>query len=183
LQHIDLGGGLGIAYEGGPDPDPARYAATVMPIVAATGLELLLEPGRFLVARAGILVGEVADIKAFAGSPRFIVLDTGMTEMIRPALYGAFHRISAVTPRPGPEHVYEVVGPLCETSDTLGHDRTFGPVDVGDALAVHDAGAYGMVMASNYNRRPFGAEVLVEDGGWRIIRRRQTYKDLMQYEK
>ena len=180
---FDLGGGLGISYEGEPGPDPADYAAAVMPIVSATGLDLLLEPGRFLIARAGILVGEVADIKAFEGSPRFIVLDTGMTELIRPALYGAFHRISAVTPRPGPEQLCEVVGPLCETSDTLGHERAFGPVEVGDRLAVHDAGAYGIVMASNYNRRPFGAEVLVEDGAWRIIRRRQTYEDLVQYEE
>lgn len=182
LRHIDLGGGLGVAYEGGPDPDPAAYAAAVLPIVSATGLDLLLEPGRFLIARAGILVGEIADLKTFDGSPRFIVLNTGMTELIRPALYGAFHRISAVTPRPGPESVYEVVGPLCETSDTLGHERAFGPVEVGDAMAVHDAGAYGIVMASNYNRRPLAAEVLVDGGTWRIIRRRQTYDDLVALE-
>ena len=183
LQHIDLGGGLGISYEGGPAPDPVVYAAAVMPIVSATGLDLLLEPGRFLIARAGILVGEVADIKTFEGSPRFVVLDTGMTELIRPALYGAYHRISAVTPRPGAEHVCEVVGPLCETSDTLGHERMLGPVEVGDAIAVHDAGAYGIVMASNFNRRPFAPEVLVDDGTWKIIRRRQTYADLVRYEE
>ena len=183
LQHIDLGGGLGISYEGGPAPDPVAYAAAVMPIVTATGLDLLLEPGRFLIARAGILIGEVADIKTFEGSPRFVVLNTGMTELIRPALYGAYHRISAVRPRPGPEQEYEVVGPLCETSDTLGHARMLGPVEVGDLMAVHDAGAYGSVMASNYNRRPMGAEVLVENGAWRVIRRRQTYADLVALEE
>jgi len=182
LRHLDLGGGLGIAYDGGSGPDPVTYAATIRPIVAATGLDLLLEPGRFLLGPAGVLVGRVADIKTYPGSPRFLVLDTGMTELIRPALYGAMHRIIPVTPRPGPESVYEVVGPLCETSDTLGHERTFGPVEAGDAFAVCDAGAYGMVMASNYNRRPFAAEVLVDGGDWRVIRRRQTTEELMGWE-
>ena len=183
LQHLDLGGGLGVAYDGSAQPDPVRYAAAIAPVVKAAGLDLLLEPGRHLVARAGILVGRVADQKSFPGSPRFLVLDTGMTELIRPMLYGAFHRIGAVTPRSGEPQVYEVVGPLCESSDTLGHERTLGPVEVDDAIAVFDAGAYGVVMASNYNRRRFPAEVLVEDGQWRIIRRRQTYDELMGYEE
>jgi diaminopimelate decarboxylase len=182
LRHLDLGGGLGIAYDGGPPPDPARYAAAIAPIVEATGLELLLEPGRFLVGPSGILVGCVSDIKCYAGSPRFMVLDTGMTELIRPALYEAYHRIGMVTPRSGDPQMYEVVGPLCETSDTLGHQRSFGPVEVGDQVAIFDAGAYGIVMASNYNRRRFPAEVLVDQGRWQIIRRRQSYDDLMAHE-
>jgi diaminopimelate decarboxylase len=98
-------------------------------------------------------------------------------------LYGAFHRIAAVVPRPGPDDVVEIVGPLCESSDTLGHERRLGPVEVGDALAVFDAGAYGMVMASNYNRRPMAAEVLVDDGQWRVVRRRQTIDDLLALEE
>jgi diaminopimelate decarboxylase len=182
LEHLDLGGGLGIAYDGTSHADPAAYAAAVLPAVRESGLHLLIEPGRFIAAPAGILVGRVADAKAYPGSPRFIVLDTGMTELIRPMLYEAFHRIVAVTPRKGPEERYEVVGPLCETSDTLGHDRAMGPVEVDDLIAVLDAGAYGFVMASNYNRRRMPAEVMVDEGGWRIIRRRQTYDDLMALE-
>jgi diaminopimelate decarboxylase len=134
------------------------------------------------VAPAGVLVGSVADTKAYDGSPRFIILDTGMTELIRPMLYEAYHRIVAVTPRPGEEQPSEIVGPLCESSDTLGHDRRIGPVEVGDLMAVLDAGAYGFVMASNYNRRRFPAEVLVDGGGWRVIRRRQTFDDLFAAE-
>jgi len=182
LEHLDLGGGLGVAYDGTTGADPAAYAAAVLPAVRESGLHLLIEPGRFIVAPAGILVGRVADTKAYPGSPRFIVLDTGMTELIRPMLYEAFHRIVAVVPRAGPEEQYEVVGPLCETSDTLGHNRPLGPVAVDDLVAVLDAGAYGFVMASNYNRRRMPAEVLVDEGGWRIIRRRQSYDDLFRAE-
>jgi diaminopimelate decarboxylase len=183
LEHIDLGGGLGIAYDGGEPPSPAAYAEAVLPAIRGTGLHLLLEPGRYLTAAAGILVGRVTDIKAYPGSPRFVILDTGMTELIRPMLYDAFHRIAAVVPRLGPEAACEIVGPLCETSDTLGHGRMLGPVEVGDALAVFDAGAYGIVMASNYNRRLMPAEVLVDGGTWRTVRRRQTVDDLLALEE
>jgi diaminopimelate decarboxylase len=182
LRHLDLGGGLGIAYDGATPTPLAEYAAAIAPFVAATGLDLLIEPGRYVVGPAGILVGRIADLKIFAGSPRFMVLDAGMTELLRPALYGAYHRIMAVAPRAGDQHAYEVVGPLCETSDTLGHERRFGPVEVGDPIAIFDAGAYGMVMASNYNRRRLPAEVLVDEGTWQIIRRRQSYDDLMAWE-
>jgi len=182
LRHLDLGGGLGIAYDGAAPPDPQLYADAIAPIVQATGLDLLIEPGRYLVGPAGILVGTIADVKCYPGSPRFLVLDTGMTELIRPALYQAYHRIAAVTPRDGAEQDYEVVGPLCETSDTLGHQRRLGPVEVGDTMAVFDAGAYGIVMASNYNRRRLPAEVLVDHGRWRTIRQRQSYDDLMARE-
>ena len=183
LEHIDLGGGLGIAYDGGTPPSPDDYASAVLPAIRDTGVHLLLEPGRYLSAPAGILVGRVTDIKAYPDSPRFVILDTGMTELIRPMLYAAFHRIAAVAPRPGPETVCEVVGPLCETSDTLGHERQLGPVEVGDAIAVFDTGAYGIVMASNYNRRPMGAEVMVDDGAWRVVRRRQSVDDLLALEE
>ena len=164
LEHIDLGGGLGIGYDGSAHGSPAEYASAVLPAVRETGLHLLLEPGRFLTAPAGILVGRVADTKAYAGCPRFVILDTGMTELIRPMLYDAFHRIVAVAPRAGELQDCEVVGPLCETSDTLGHEREFGPVEVDDLVAVLDAGAYGIVMASNYNRRRDAGR---GDGRWR----------------
>jgi len=183
LEHLDVGGGLGIGYDGAAHGSPAEYASAVLPAVRPTGLHLLLEPGRFIVAAAGILVGRVADTKAYAGSPRFIILDTGMTELIRPMLYDAFHRIVAVAPREGEQQQCEVVGPLCETSDTLGHQRQFGPVEVDDLIAVLDAGAYGFVMASNYNRRRMPAEVLVDGGTWRVVRKRQSYGDLFRNEE
>jgi diaminopimelate decarboxylase len=183
LEHIDLGGGLGIGYDGSAHGSPSEYASAVLPAVRTTGLHLLLEPGRFLVAPAGALVGRVADAKAYAGCPRFVILDTGMTELIRPMLYEAYHRIVAVAPREGEPRAYEVVGPLCETSDTLGHAREFGPLEVDDLLAVLDVGAYGFVMASNYNRRRMPAEVLVDGGDWRVIRKRQTYGDLFRGEE
>ena len=183
LEHLDLGGGLGIGYDGSPCGSPAEYASAVLPAVRPTGLHLLLEPGRFLVAPAGILVGRVTDIKAYAGCPKFVILDTGMTELIRPMLYDAFHRITAVTPRAGEPQHFEVVGPLCETSDTLGHRRELGPVEVDDLIAVLDAGAYGFVMASNYNRRRMPAEVLVDAGTWRVVRKRQSFGDLFRNEE
>jgi diaminopimelate decarboxylase len=182
LEHLDLGGGLGIGYDGSAHGSPAEYASAVLPAVRETGLRLLLEPGRFLVASAGILVGRVADTKAYPGCPRFVILDTGMTELIRPMLYEAFHRIVAVHPRAGEDQTCEIVGPLCETSDTLGHERKLGPVEVDDLVAVLDAGAYGFVMASNYNRRRMPAEVLVDGGDWRVIRKRQSYEDLFRNE-
>lgn len=183
IEHVDLGGGLGISYDGSPAPNPGTYADAILRSVRDSGLHLLLEPGRFMVAPAGVLVGRVADIKTFTGSPRFLVLDMGMTELIRPMLYEAFHRIEPVQPRPGPEFAYDVVGPLCETSDTLGRDRIFGPLEVGDLMAVFDTGAYGIVMASNYNRRCMPAEVLVDNGAWRVIRRRQTIDDMLALEE
>jgi diaminopimelate decarboxylase len=182
LSHIDMGGGLGIAYDGRTKADPDAYAAAVLPAIRETGVHLIVEPGRYLVGAAGILVGGIADTKAFEGSPRFVILDTGMTELIRPMLYKAFHRIVAVVPRPGEERETEIVGPLCETTDTLGHARMFGPVEVGDFVAVLDAGAYGAVMASNYNRRRLPAEVLVDDGQVRLVRRRQSYDEMFQTE-
>lgn len=183
LEHLDIGGGLGIAYDGGDAPTPRAYADAILPGIREIGVHLLLEPGRYLAAAAGALIGRAADIKAYPGSPRFVVLDTGMTELIRPMLYGAYHRIEAVVPRPGPRQACEIVGPLCETSDTLGHQRLLGPVEVGDAIAVFDAGAYGIVMASNYNRRPTAPEVMVQDGRWRVVRRRQTVDDLLALEE
>ncbi len=183
LEHLDLGGGLGIGYDGNAHGSPAEYASAVLPAVRQSGLHLLLEPGRFLTAPSGILVGRVADTKAYPGCPRFIILDTGMTELIRPMLYEAFHRIVAVRPREGQTQDYEVVGPLCETSDTLGHKRELGPVEVDDLIAVLDAGAYGFVMASNYNRRRMPAEVLVDGGSWRVVRNRQTLGDLFKNEE
>ena len=178
IDHLDLGGGLGVPYEPGQTTlTVEEYAAAILPAVRASGLRLILEPGRWILAPAGVLVAEITDLK-----PGFVVIDAGMTDLLRPAMYAAWHGIEAVTERPGPRIHADVVGPVCETSDTLGRDRSLPPVDVGDLVAIRDTGAYGSVMASNYNRRPIAAEVLVENGTWRVIRRRQTIDDMLQWD-
>jgi diaminopimelate decarboxylase len=183
LEHVDLGGGLGIAYSPGtPVVTAEEYAHAVLPAMQRCGLPLLLEPGRWIVGPAGVLVAAVVDLKRRASGGWFVVVDAGMTDCLRPALYGAWHGIDAVTPRPGPLASCDVVGPICETADTLGSDRQLPPVEVGDLLAIRDTGAYGAVMASNYNRRPMAAEVLVANGRWDLVRRRQTVDDLLRWE-
>ena len=182
IEHLDLGGGLGISYDGTPAPTAQDYAAALLPAVRDSGLSIILEPGRSIVGPAGVLVASVVDVKPQPGGKLFVILDAGMTELIRPMLYNAFHRIEPVSPGSGPDLLCDVVGPLCETSDTLGRDRRLPPLAVGDLVAVLDAGAYGSVMASNYNRRTMPAEVMVEDGRHTLIRRRQTIDDLVALE-
>jgi diaminopimelate decarboxylase len=183
LTHLDLGGGLGIAYEAGQTViDPKDYAAALMPIVRSTGLTLLLELGRWIVGPAGVLVTEVVDLKRRSDDGWFVIADAGMTDLMRPALYGAYHRVEPVVPRNGEPMLADIVGPVCETTDTLAAGRTIPPVDVGDLLAIRDAGAYGSVMASNYNRRPMAAEVMIENGQPRLIRRRQSIDDMLQWD-
>jgi diaminopimelate decarboxylase len=182
IDHLDVGGGLGISYDGAEAPDARAYAAALLPIVRDSGLEIVLEPGRHLVGPAGALLTRVVDVKAQPDGRTFVILDAGMTELIRPMLYSAYHRIEPVELRQAPDVLCDVVGPLCESSDTLGRDRRFPKPDVGDLFAVLDAGAYGSVMASNYNRRPMPAEALVQDGRHTLIRRRQTIDDLVALE-
>jgi diaminopimelate decarboxylase len=182
IDHVDLGGGLGISYDGSPVPSAADYAAALLPAVQGSGLHLVLEPGRNIVAPAGVLLSRVVDVKEQPGGKLFVILDAGMTELIRPMLYGSFHRIEPVLASAAPATLVDVVGPLCETSDTLGKDRTLPRPEVGDLMAVFDAGAYGAVMASNYNRRLMPAEVLVQDGQPLLIKRRQTIDDLLALE-
>jgi diaminopimelate decarboxylase len=182
IEHLDLGGGLGVPYDGGEAPSPAEYAAAIAPFVQGAGRLLLLEPGRVLVAAAGALLTRVVDVKPQGPDRLFVVLDAGMTELLRPALYGAYHRVLPVALGDRPEVACDFVGPLCETSDTVGRDRRAPRPEVGDLFAVLDTGAYGFVMASNYNRRPMPAEALVEGDRWRIVRRRQTLDDLFALE-
>ena len=182
IEHLDIGGGLGIPYEGQTVPSAAEYAAAVLPIVKKTGLALILEPGRFLVGQAGVLITRVVDIKPQAGGKLFVIVDAGMTELMRPMLYGAFHRIEPVAASAAPEALVDFVGPICETTDTLGRDRRLPEPVVGDLMVVFDAGAYGSVMASNYNRRPMPAEVLIQHGQATLVRRRQTIDDLVALE-
>jgi len=183
IAHVDLGGGLGIPYDGSAGPTVDDYAAAIKPVLAGAGLEVLLEPGRVLVGPAGALVTRVVDLKPGAPGRLFVVLDGGMTEMLRPALYGAYHRIEPLEAHDRPEIVCDFVGPLCESSDTVGTERRVARPAVGDDFAVMDAGAYGFVMASNYNRRPTPPEVLVDGDTWRLVRRRQTIDDLLACEQ
>ena len=182
IEHVDLGGGLGIPYDGSPVPGIEEYAAKLLPTLEGSGFSLVLEPGRVIVGASGVLLARVVDIKSFPGGRPFVVLDAGMTDLLRPALYGAYHRIEPVEPRPGDPVRCDLVGPLCESSDTLGKDRSLPPLEVGDLVAVFDAGAYGSAMSFTYNRRPLPCEVLVDEGGWRVIRRRQTIDDLLSLE-
>jgi diaminopimelate decarboxylase len=181
LRTIDLGGGLGVDYEGRGAPGPAALAESLLPALEGLPLTLVLEPGRSLLGGAGILLTRVIYVKEGHGK-RFVVVDAGMNDLLRPALYGAHHRIEPVTPRGGPAERVDVVGPVCETSDFLARGRDMERAEPGDLLAVRDAGAYGFAMSSNYNMRRRAAEALVEDGDVRLVRRRETFEDLVRTE-
>jgi diaminopimelate decarboxylase len=182
LEYVDVGGGLGISYDGADVVASRDYIAAIVEEVRPTGLPIVVEPGRSIVGPSAALVARVIDIKPRTASSDFVVIDAGMTELLRPALYNAFHRIEPVLPRQGEAHHYEIVGPVCESSDVVGRDRMLMPLEVGDLLAIRDAGAYGSAMASNYNRRPLPAEVVVDHGEWRVVRRRQTIDDMLSLE-
>jgi len=182
LEHVDLGGGLGISYDGAGATTPADYAKATIPELQRVGLPVVLEPGRAVVGRAGALVAQVVDTKTFPDGRRFAVLDAGMGELVRPAMYGSYHRIVPLEPRSGAETPWDVVGPICESSDVFARDRVLPPLEVGDLIALLDTGAYGSVMASNYLRHPLAPEVLVDGGRWEIIRRRQTLDELLALE-
>ena len=182
LEYLDAGGGLGISYDGGPVPSADRYAAALVDEIRTTKLPIVVEPGRSIVGPAGVLVARVVDVKGRTASSDFAIIDAGMTELMRPALYGGFHQIEPVRPRAGGLRQYEIAGPVCESTDIVGRDRTLPPLEVGDLVAIRDTGAYGSAMASNYNRRPFPAEVMVEDGSWRVIRKRQSIDDMLAQE-
>ena len=183
LQHVDFGGGIGISYDGQPAIDAAEYGRQLVEIARRSGLIALVEPGRVLVGPAGTLVTRIVDIKHFDGARQFVVLDAGMTELMRPALYGAFHRIDPVQQRLGEPVLADIVGPVCESTDTFARDRELPHVEVGDLMMVRDVGAYGAAMASTYLRRPLPPEVLVDGGRWRVIRRRQTLDDMLKLEE
>jgi diaminopimelate decarboxylase len=183
LEYVDLGGGLGIAYDATEVPSAADYVSALVAEIRDTALPVVIEPGRTIVGPAGALVARVIDLKPRTDDTTFAVIDAGMTELLRPALYGAFHRIEPVHPRAGSPQPYELVGPVCESSDVVGRDRRLPPLAVGDLVAIRDAGAYGSAMASNYNRRPSPAEVMIDSGSWRVIRRRQTLDDMLRLER
>lgn len=181
LRSIDLGGGLGVDYTGQGGPDPRALAARILPAIAGLPLLLMLEPGRSLVAPAGVLLARVLYVKENRGK-RFVILDAGMNDLLRPSLYEAFHRIEPVVERGRSRSEADVVGPVCETGDFFARGRELEDVQPGELVVVRDAGAYGFSMASNYNLRPRAAEVLVEAGELRLARRRETFADLVATE-
>jgi len=182
LQHLDMGGGLGISYDGSPVVDPAAYVRALVTATRGSRLKVAIEPGRVLVGPAGVLLTTVVDVKQFPGAKRFVVLDAGMTELMRPALYNAFHRIEPLIRRDGADAPVDLVGPICESTDAYARDRNFPPVEVGDVIVVCDVGAYGAVMGHTYLRRPLPPEVLIDGHEWRVIRRRQTLDELLALE-
>ena len=180
LRYLDIGGGLGVRYDTEEPPDLARFAQSVLPLVAESGLQLIMEPGRFVVGNAGVLLTRVL-YRKHSGGKEYVITDAGMTELLRPSHYGAFHRIEAVESEDDRIRA-DVVGPVCESGDFLALDREVQNVRPGDLLAVFDVGAYGYVMASNYNSRPRGAEVLVDGDRFAIVTARERYETLVQQE-
>lgn len=181
VQHIDAGGGIGIAYQGETPPEFSVYAAAMRAKIAGRDIKLVFEPGRALVGNAGVLLTKVEYLK-HTEAKNFAIVDAAMNDLMRPALYDAYHDIQAVSPREGVATNYEIVGPVCETGDFLGHDRRLN-LQEGDVLAIMSAGAYGMSMASNYNTRGRAAEVMVDGDACHLIRQREQISDLFALEK
>ena len=183
VERVDCGGGLGIPYRTGEPmpPSPADYGAMVARVTKGWNVRLMFEPGRLIVGNAGVLVSRVVTIKS-GGARRFVVLDAAMNDLLRPALYDAWHEIRAVRPRAG-EMTATVVGPVCETGDTFAQDRLLSTVETGDLVAFLTAGAYGATMASTYNSRPLIPEVLVDGANWAEVRPRQDLAALIGLDR
>ncbi len=183
LRYINIGGGLGITYSDETPPKPKDLAVALAPLLRDLNCTLIMEPGRNLVGNAGALVTRILYEKQ-GEAKRFLIIDAAMNDLIRPSLYGAYHEIRPVRQRyaQGPSHTVDVVGPVCESGDFLAKDRAMPTVPAGELLAVMSAGAYGFVMASNYNSRPRVPEVLVRGGELHVIRARETYEDLVRGE-
>jgi diaminopimelate decarboxylase len=182
LQVLDIGGGLGIRYSDEESLDPVAFAEAVIPLLAPTKLTVYLEPGRFLVGSAGILLTRVL-YRKHSGGKEFVVVDAGMNDLVRPSHYQAYHEIVELLEHHRPQSRVDVVGPVCETGDFLALDRALPGIEAGDGLAVLGAGAYGFVMASNYNSRPRPPEIMIDDGRWWVAREREKVETLFSTEK
>ena len=181
IQHIDIGGGLGICYNDETPPDFAAYAQAILQKLGNRQVKLVMEPGRALVGNAGILLTRVEYLK-HGETKNFAIVDAAMNDLMRPALYDAYHEIVAVKESAAAANIYEIVGPVCESGDFLGHDRKLALAQ-GDLLAILSAGAYGMSMSSNYNTRPRAAEVMVDGDQCHLIRQRETVEQLFALER
>lgn len=183
VERLDLGGGLGVPYFNQPEPpSPADYAKVVAEATRGLEVKLAFEPGRVIAANAGVLLAKVLHIHERPEGRRFLVLDAAMNDLLRPAMYDAYHDIRAVSPRDGSAQPYDVVGPVCETGDTFTRDRELPPFEAGDLVAFMSAGAYGASMASEYNSRPLAPEVLVKGGEFAVVRPRPTYEEMLARE-
>lgn len=180
IQHIDLGGGIGICYSDETPPEFSTYAKAMLAKSGERNIKLVFEPGRALVGNAGVLLTKVEYLK-HTETKNFAIVDAAMNDLMRPALYDAYHAIEAVQPHNDNTHNYEIVGPVCESGDFLGHDRELALAE-GDLLAIMSAGAYGMSMSSNYNTRPRAAEVMVDGDQSFVIRQREKIQDLFALE-
>ena len=181
IRHIDVGGGIGICYDDETPPEFATYAEAILGKLAGRKVKLIFEPGRALVGNAGLLLTQVEYLK-LTEAKNFAIVDAAMNDLMRPALYDAYHDIVPVRASDAAPQVYEVVGPVCESGDFLGHDRQLA-LRQGDLLAIHSAGAYGMSMSSNYNTRPRAAEVMVDGERCHLIRARESIEQLFALEK
>ncbi len=181
IHHLDLGGGLGITYNDEVPPQPSDYSEAILEVVKDMGCTVLLEPGRVIVGNAGILVTRVVLTKTNNGK-NFVITDAGMNDLIRPSLYGSYHAIQPEKLTRRGRRTVDVVGPICESGDFIARDRDMPIVKARDLLAVMSAGAYGMVLSSNYNSRPRISEVLVSGRRFKVIRKRETFKDLIRGE-
>ena len=182
IQYLDLGGGLGITYEDEEPPHPMEYASNIFEEIKGFGCTLILEPGRVIVGNAGILVSKVLYTKENE-EKRFVIVDAGMNDLVRPSYYGSYHQILPVKEETREEIVADVVGPVCESSDFLAKGRKMPKVNPGELIAVMSAGAYGFSMSTNYNSRPRVAEVIVRNDQMFVIRRRENYEDLIRGEE
>ncbi len=183
IRHLDVGGGLGVPYGDGPEPPaPSVYGRALAEALRGVEARVLFEPGRLLVANAGVLLTRVLLRKRGAGTRKFVVVDAAMNDLLRPALYDAHHEVEPVARPRAPAEVVDLVGPVCESTDVLAHARELPHLSEGDLLVLRTAGAYGMSMSSQYNARPRAAEVLVEGKRFRVVRRRETYADLVRGE-
>jgi len=182
VQYLDLGGGLGITYEDEEPPDPVEYASTILEEIRGFGCTLILEPGRVIVGNAGVLVSKVLYTKENEDK-KFVIVDAGMNDLVRPSFYGSYHQILPVEEETREEIIADVVGPICESSDFFAKGRKIPDLHAGELIAVMSAGAYGFSMSGNYNARPRIAEVLVRDDQMFVIRRREGYEDLIRGEE
>ncbi|HET9439129.1 MAG TPA: diaminopimelate decarboxylase [Longimicrobiales bacterium] len=182
LEYIDLGGGFGVSYEKGSETPPSEFAQALLPDLKRSGLRLVLEPGRFILGPSGVLLTRVLYIKRYGGKT-FVITDAGMNDLLRPSHYASYHLIENAEEHVGREQrAVDVVGPICETGDFLALDRTMAMPQEGELLAIHTTGAYGFSMASTYNARTRPAEVLVAGADFRLIRKRETFDDLVRGE-
>jgi diaminopimelate decarboxylase len=183
VERLDLGGGLGVPYFNQPEPpSPADYARMIARTMGGLDIAYSFEPGRMIAANAGVLLARVLHIHARPEGRKFAVLDAAMNDLIRPAMYDAYHDIRPVAPRPGPRESYDVVGPICETGDTFTRERELPALQAGDLVAFMSAGAYGAVMSSEYNSRLLVPEVLVKGAQFAVVRPRPTYEDMLARE-